>query len=63
LRDKLHGSRQHSECIFLADTVKRGDGLEHVSPPKTGRHLIPIEAEMQTPQAFSYLLAFSMPYF
>jgi len=44
LRGELHGPRQHGERVLLADTVKRGNGLEHGSPPKIGRHLNPIGA-------------------
>jgi len=36
LRGKLHGARQNGEGVFLADTVKCGDGLEHGSSPKQG---------------------------
>jgi hypothetical protein len=39
LRGKLHGASEDGERIFLADTVKRGDGPEHGSSPKNGAAL------------------------
>jgi hypothetical protein len=39
----LHGPRQHSEGILLADAIERGDSLEHGFPRQlfTGRQFSP----------------------